>query len=150
MVLRETFSRNAQTGLGFITITPKQQKLNFRFTIVDGAITMLDLKMFLTQIHHYYGGKVMILWDRLPAHIATQMYFERERPSWFLFEYFPSYSPELNPVEQCWNQMKNVAMANFVPKNVEELIQRTLEAAQNINVDPKLLAVFFHHAKLAL
>jgi len=46
--------------------------------------------------------------------------------------------------------MNNVAMANFVPKNVEELIQRTLEAAQNINVDPKLLAAFFHHAKLAL
>jgi transposase len=53
------------------------------------------------------------------------MYFERERPDWFLFEYFPAYSPELNPVEQCWNQMKNVLKVNFVPKNVEEVVQRT-------------------------
>ena len=150
VVLRETFSRHSQTGFGFITMTPKQQRLNFRFTIVDGAITVLDLKMFLTQIHRYYGTQVMILWDRLPAHLATQMYFERERPDWFLFEYFPAYSPELNPVEQCWNQMKNVLMVNFVPKNVEELVQRTLKAAQTINADPKLMASFFHHAKLAL
>jgi hypothetical protein len=150
MVLRETFSRNTQTGFGFITMSPKQQRLNFRFTIFDGAITLLDLQMFLTQIHHYYRGKVLLVWDRLPAHLAAQMYFERERPDWFLFEYFPSYSPELNPVEQCWNQMKNVYMSNFVPKNVDELVQRTLEAAQTINLDPKLLASYFHHAKLAL
>ena len=28
-VLRETFSRHSQTGLGFITMTPKRQLLNF-------------------------------------------------------------------------------------------------------------------------
>ena len=150
VVLKETFSRHAQTGFGFITMTPKQQRLNFRFTIFDGAITLLDIRMVLRQIHYYYGKQVMILWDRLPLHIAAQNYFMRERPDWFLFEYFPAYSPELNPVEQCWNQMKNVLMANFVPKNVEELVQRTWEAAQVINLDPMLLASFFHHAKLAL
>ena len=111
---------------------------------------MLDLKMFLTQIHRYYGGNVMILWDRLPAHIATQMYFEREHTDWFLFEYFPSYSPELNPVEQCWQMMKNVSMANFVPVSIEHLVTKTLEAAKRLDNDQKLLAEFFHHAKLKL
>src|SRR5215469_5010412 len=38
MTLRETFSRHTQTGLGFITMTPVRQKLNFRFTIFEGAI----------------------------------------------------------------------------------------------------------------
>jgi hypothetical protein len=57
---------------------------------------------------------------------------------------------ELNPVEQCWNQMKNVQMANFVPFSIEDIVAKTLEAAQVINNDPKLLAAFFHHAKLAL
>ena len=28
---------------------------------------------------------------------------------------YQSYSPELNPVEQCWQTMKNVFMVNFVP-----------------------------------
>jgi len=149
-VLRKTYSRQTQTGFGFITMTPMRLRLNFRFTIFDGAITVLDLKMFLTQIHRYYGGKVMILWDRLPAHVATQIYFERERSDWFFFEYFPSYSPELNPVEQCWNMMKNVAMANFVPMSIEHLKEKTLEVAKRINNDPKLIAEFFRHAKLKL
>jgi transposase len=149
-VLRETYSRQSQTGFGFITMTPRQHRLRFRFTIFEGAVTVLDLKMFLTQIHRYYGGKVIILWDRLPTHIGAQMYFERERPDWFLFEYFPSYSPELNPVEQCWNQMKNVLMVNFVPMSIEHLKKKTLEAAKRLDNDPKLLADFFHHAKLNL
>ena len=45
---------------------------------------------------------------------------------------------------------KNVYMANFVPMSIEHLEQKTLESAQVINNDPKLLASFFHHAKLKL
>jgi transposase len=60
------------------------------------------------------------------------------------------YSPELNPVEQGWQHMKNVQMANFVPFCMEDIVENTLEAAQVINNDPKLLAAFFPHAKLAL
>ena len=66
----------------------------------------------------------------------------------FEFEYFPSYSPELNPVEQCWQYMKNVVLVNFVPKDNPELHARVLDAAQYINNDPKLLPAFFHHSKL--
>ena len=46
--------------------------------------------------------------------------------------------------------MKNVYMANFVPLSVEHLEEKAFEAAQHLNNDPMLLAVFFHHATLAL
>jgi hypothetical protein len=46
--------------------------------------------------------------------------------------------------------MKNVQMANFVPFCIEDIVAKTLEAAQVINNDPKLLATFFLHAKLAI
>jgi transposase len=150
VVLREIFSRNTQTGFGFITMSPGLRRLMFRFTIFPGAINTEDVKMFLRLIHDHYNCKVIIILDRLSSHISAQKFFEREHPNWFFFEYLPSYSPELNPVEQCWNQMKNVIMANFVPFCVEDLVAKTLEAAQEINDDPKLLPAFFHHAKLAL
>jgi transposase len=67
-----------------------------------------------------------------------------------MFEYLPSYSPELKPVEQCWQVMKNVYMANFVPLSVEHLHEKALEVAQVINKDRKRLASFFLHAKLKL
>jgi hypothetical protein len=41
-------------------------------------------------------------------------------------------------------------MANFVPFSIEDFVAKTLETAQAINNDPKLLAAFFHHAKLVL
>jgi hypothetical protein len=149
-VLREVFARQTQTGLGLITMTPKRQRLQFRFTIFSGAVNTEDMIFFLTEIHRYYGCKVMMIFDRLPSHISVQKFFEREHPGWFLFEYLPSYSPELNPVEQCWQNMKNVSMVNFVPMSVEQLREKACEASQVINKDPKLLAAFFHHAKLAL
>ena len=131
-------------------MTPIRQRLNFRFTIFSGAINAKDVISFLTEIHRHYGTKVMIILDRLPAHVAAQTFFECAHPDWFEFEYLPSYSPELNPVEQCWQMMKNVLMTNFVPMSIEQLDAKALEAAQVINNDPMLLASFFHHAKLAL
>ena len=150
VVLREVFSRHSQTGLGFITMTPKQQRLNFRFTIFSGAINTEDMIFFLTMFHHHYGGKVMVIFDRLSSHIAAREFFERKHPNWFIFEYLPPYSPELNPVEQCWQTMKNDYMANFVPMSIKHLQEKTLQVAQVINKNQKLLAAFFKHAKLKL
>jgi hypothetical protein len=113
VVLREIFSRHTQTGLGFITMTPEQKRLAFRFTIFEGAINTEDMIFFLTMLHNHYGSKVMIIFDRLTSHISARNFFEREHPQWFIFEYLPAYSPELNPVEQCWQMMKNVYMGNL-------------------------------------
>ena len=151
IVLRECYSRQSQTGLGMITMTPKQQRLKFCFTMFDGAMNVEWMIFFLTMVHDYYGcKKVMIIFDGLSSHIAAQDYFERTHPDWFLFEYLPSYSPELNPVEQCWQYMKNVAMVNFVPMGIKQLGAKADEAVQAINNDPKLLPAFFQHAKLLL
>jgi len=151
-LLRETFTRRNQSGLGFISVTPRRHKMKFHFTIMDGSCVTEDFVFWLTQLHHHFHNytKVMIVWDRLQAHLSAQKYFERVHPDWFCFEYFPSYSPELNPVEQCWQWMKNVALANFVPKDNPELHIRVHEAAQRINNNPKLLPSFFQHSHLRL
>jgi transposase len=150
MVIRECYSRGSHTGLGMITMTPIQQRLEFRFTMFSGAMHTEWMVFFLMMVRRHYNKKVMIIFDSLSAHISAQKYFERTHPDWFLFEYLPSYSPELNPVEQCWHMMKNVYMANFVAMSIEELEAKAFEVAQEINNDPKLLPAFFHHAKLAL
>jgi transposase len=148
-VLRETFTRKNQSGLGFISATPTGRKMKFHFTIMDGSCVTEDFIFWLIQLHqHFHNKKVLIVWDRLSAHISAQNFFEREHPGWFVFEYFPSYSPDLNPVEQCWQWMKNVFLVNYVAKDNPELHIKVHEAAQHINNDPKLLPAFFHHSKL--
>jgi hypothetical protein len=99
-VLREIFSRNSQSGIGMISASPQQRRLRFFFTIFSGSVVTEDFVFWLTQLHHSYRGqKLLILWDRLKAHRSAEHYFQTHHPDWFLFEYFPAYSPELNPVE---------------------------------------------------
>jgi transposase len=146
-MLLETPGRCNHTGLGFITRTGQRHLLKFRFTIFKGAARFEDFVFYLTAIHHYYGGKVIIVWDNLPAHHAAATYFEFEHPDWFEFEYFPTYSPELNPVESCWHQIKNVYLPNFVPTSDDELVSAVHAAAMKIN-NERLLPAFFKHANL--
>lgn len=147
-ILLETPGRHNHTGLGYITCTPSRSLLKFRFSISEGAASFEDFVFRLAELHHYYGKKVLILWDHLPAHHAAESYYEDEHPKWFDFYYFPTYSPELNPVEQCWNQMKNVYLCNFVPTSDDELTSTVDAAAMRIN-EEHLLPSFFEHAGIS-
>jgi transposase len=148
-VLYETPGRHNHTGLGFILRTPKRSLVKFCFTIYKGAVTFDDFVFHLTDLHHYCRNKVVVLWDHLPTHHAVETYFMETRPDWFVFEYFPAYSPELNPVEPCWNHMKNVILPNFVPITDAELVENVHKSAMKIN-EKRLLHQFFKQAKLKL
>jgi transposase len=141
-ILRETPGRHNHTCIGYITRTPVRHLLQFRFTTFIGAASFEDFVFELTNIHYYYRSKVLILWDNLPSHHAVDSYFTDERPEWFEFEYFPAYSPELNPVESCWNKMKNDYLPNFVPTTDEELVMAVNSAASRINKEKQLNACF--------
>lgn len=115
----------------------------------QGSASFEDCVFFLSQIHHSYGDKVIVVWDNLPAHYSTESYFEEEHPDWFEFEHFPPHSPELNPVEPCWNHVKHVYLPNFVPRSDEELVTTVNEAMERIN-EENLLPSFFKHSGLSL
>jgi transposase len=141
-ILRETPGRHNHTGLGYISRTPRRHLLKFRFTIFPGAANTEDFIFYLTELHHYVGDTVLVLWDHLPAHHSAETYFCDEHPGWFEFEYFPSHSPELNPVETCWHRMKNVYLPNFVPTTDEELVSNVYAAAMRINEEHQLPSCF--------
>jgi len=107
-----------------------------------GAARFEDFVFFLMDVHRYYRKKVLVLWDNLSAHHAVDGYFMENHPHWFEFEYFPAYSPELNPVESCWNKMKNEYLPNFVPTTDEELVAAVDSAAERINEEQQITACF--------
>ena len=141
-ILRETPGRHNHTGLGYITRTPRRHLLKFRFTIFKGAASFEDFVFHLTALHHYIGGPVLVLWDHLPAHHSAATYFEFSHSDWFEFEWFPTHSPELNPVESCWQRIKNVYLPNFVPKTDDELVSTVHAMAMRINKEHQLLSCF--------
>jgi len=137
-VLRETPGRHNHTCLGFIKRTPRRHLMRFCHTVFKGAASFEDFVFSLTELHYYCRKKVIVLWDNLPLHYAVATYFDEERPDWFEFEYFPVYSPELNPVEYCWNTMKNQYLSNFVPTSDEQLVKEVMTAAERINEEKQI------------
>jgi hypothetical protein len=62
---------------------------------------------------HMHGQKVILIWDRLPAHRSRKMkqYLESQH-SWLQIETLPGYSPDLNGVEDLWSNIKGQELAN--------------------------------------
>jgi transposase len=149
-ILSTPIYRQHHSALGLIHLSPRRKKCRFHFTIQPGAILTEHLIFWLTALHHFYKKPMILVGDNLPGHRAAAQYFLEHHPDWFDFEFFPPYSPELNPTESCWNHIKSVDLANFVPENSDELVAKTLSAAKKINDDQELIRAFFDHAKLKL
>jgi transposase len=66
----------------------------------------LDADCFTVFLHqfgrHYAGSLNIVLLDQAPAHVARRV----ETPENVVLVWFPAYSPELNPVERLWEDLK--------------------------------------------
>lgn len=66
----------------------------------------MNLAGCFSPMHWHFHRKVILIWDRWSVHQASTRYFEQYHPDCFQFEELPGYSPELNPVEQCWKHVQ--------------------------------------------
>jgi putative transposase len=88
--------------------------------------------------------------DRYIVHRKTVRLLRREHPNWFLVEWFPSYAPDLNPVEGVWNHSKYSDLANFIPADVQHLCRELVGSLNTQKCKPELILSYFKHAKLEL
>ena len=59
--------------------------------------------LFLNKLgHHYVESLNIILLDQAPAHVAHRV----QLPENVVLVWLPAYSPELNPVERLWEDLK--------------------------------------------
>ncbi|MDX2301840.1 MAG: transposase [Microscillaceae bacterium] len=56
----------------------------------------------------------------------------------------PPYSPEFNPDELVWANLKSVQIPNRNAKNVKELTEIDKNGMENIKNNPHLVASFFN------
>jgi transposase len=147
-IIIESEKRAHISSIGLVSLSPIRHKMQFFTSTFRGSAKSAEMSYVLDELHKHFKRKVIIIWDNLQGHKGLQAKYERERPSWFHFERLPTYSPELNVVEQCWNQIKNVAMANFAPKNCKQVVEQVELATKAINENKLLLPNFLKHIKL--
>jgi putative transposase len=79
-----------------------------------------DIGDFLHVLLKHLRGPIILLWDRAKIHKGLQIEKILKKNPRLYIEWFPGYAPELNPVEQIWNDFKGHT-ANSLPLNKQDL-----------------------------
>ena len=121
------------------------------FQVHEESIKSDQVIGFLEHLQRYVRGKLLVVWDGLPAHRSRKVaeYLgSTEGRIWV--ERLPAYAPELNPIEYLWGNVKGVDLANFSPKDLWELSSEAKKALTKRRKRPKIIRAFWLQTKLDL
>jgi transposase len=93
-----------------------------------------DIVCFLKHLLRHIPGKLLILWDRLPAHRSQPVknFLANGGATRIHLELLPAYAPELNPTEGVWQQLKVVEMKNLCCHDLPELRHELRKAKERL------------------
>ena len=133
---------------GMIKFTPDGNNPQLFFQIKPGSTDRYDFLKFLKGIKtEMRGKKLLLIWDRLPAHQAKIVTdYVKSQKSWLRVEHYPGYAPELSPVEFMWSSMKGKDLAHIPPKGLKHLKRLVRKSVRRIRSDKQLLRGFLKKA----
>lgn len=113
----------------------------------------MDSKLFteyLSRLIHDVKGKIFLIADRAGYHTSkeTREWAEEHKNRIELF-FLPSYSPDLNPDEWVWKNVKNDHIARIVPQRPGHLFEIAGRALRILRATPRMIRSFFADPKLA-
>jgi transposase len=93
------------------------------------------------------GKKLLIIRDGLGTHKSrlVRRWLEAQAGE-VQIEFLPPYAPELNPVEQIWNYLKNREIANLCAKHLSEVSDFARRHLKSMR--PNLIHSFWQQAEL--
>ena len=112
--------------------TGKRQSINMvsavsargklHFSIVEGNVNAGRLIEYLTKLIHDIPGKIFLIVDGHSSHKAkaTSAFVEANKDRLELF-FLPPYSPELNPDEWVWKNIKHDRVGRMAARGKDEL-----------------------------
>jgi transposase len=121
-------STGARFGLNIISAVSTQGE--FRFMTVKGRVTAAQFMDFIKRLLHGSARTIFLIVDGHPVHKAKSVtrFMETVKDRFQIF-FLPSYSPELNPDERVWNDLKNNAVGR---QSVNHLRYRHMRRFLNI------------------
>jgi transposase len=124
---------------------------NFYFRLYPTTIRAPQVVDFLGHLLRHLPGKLLVVWDGLPAHRARLVTeFIRAQRGRLALEWLPGYAPELNPVEYIWGYWKHHELPNFCPRDFTQLSHQARRALRRMRRRSRLVRSFWHQATLSL
>jgi transposase len=134
-----------------LSVAPRRRHVGLYFSLAaDRNVDAWWVVAFLRFLLRHLRGPVVLVWDHLGAHISgLARTFVAQHPRLHV-ELFPSYAPELNPVEVLWSHLKLNPLANLAPPDTTELARVASREVHVIRRRQDLLCSFIRHSPLSL
>lgn len=123
------------------------------YTMVrEEPFTGLHVEEFLKHLIRHLGPRLLVIWDGSPIHRRANIkeFLASREGRGVHIEPLPPYAPDLNPVEEAWQQLKHVELRNVVCLDLEELHLQLDAAIARLRQKPTLILSFFDGAGLPL
>lgn len=137
-------STGARFGLNMISAVSAQGE--FRFMVVRNRIGAKQFIEFIKRLMHGSQRIIFLIVDRHPVHKAKSVtrFIETVKDRFRLF-FLPPYSPELNPDEQVWNDLKNNAIGRQVITTPKQLHRAVISHLRFIQKTPDRVQAYFNN-----
>lgn len=123
-----------------VLVRARTRRSRFLLRMHREAVRAPVVRRMLRELRRHTRGRVILLWDRLPAHRAGVVHAVlKEFRAWLTVAWLPAYAPELNPVERVWSILKRKDLGNAVPDTIEDLARRVRRGVQRIRRSPGVL-----------
>jgi len=110
-----------------------------------------ELLEFLQALTRQIRGKLLVIWDGLPAHRSRVVKdYVEGLDGHLVLERLPAYAPELNPVEYLWGYLKQRELANLCLHNIAEVGAFARNRLKSMQRRPRLITAFWQQAELPL
>jgi transposase len=132
----------ARFGLNLISaVNPRGE---MRFMSVKGRVNATVFLDFIKRLLQGADRPIFLIVDGHPSHKAklVKKYAESVRDRFRLF-FLPPYSPELNPDELVWNDLKNQGIGRKVITDLKQLKKEVISHMRFLQKSPHLIRSFF-------
>lgn len=102
------------------------------FFLIAGGCNTDWMNEFLKQLAQAYPyDYILLVMDNAMWHKSKQL----EIPSNIGFEFIPPYTPEMNPIEQVWREIRKRGFKNKAFKTLDAVIDKLQEVIQDLDRD---------------
>lgn len=117
-----------------------------RFMVVRGGVGAQVFIGFLKRLIHGQRRPIFLIVDGHPSHRSKKVkaYVESLQGKLRLF-FLPPYSPELNPDELVWNDVKNNGVGRTLVHGPADLMRAIVGRLRYLQKTPDMIRSFFQH-----
>lgn len=142
-ILSHWFARDRLNTISAIECKPDGSDPDVLFYMQPKNVNSESIIGFLDVLHREVPGRIVLLWDGFSSHksgvVKEHIAAQKE---WLTVKPFPTYAPELNPVEYLFSALKAKDVRGFCADHVAQIADKLEQAAERIGNNEQIMKGF--------